>query len=1393
MNEHTIAPVPCPPPKVFVSHSSVDKPAVQDLVDALRARGIDAWYDAYEIGPGDDIVVRLNEGLANRDVGLVVFSANTDHARWMISEVSTLFHERVEEGKLLIPVVLGDGAQIPPLVKPLARVKIEDVDRIVDAIHHRRTKPPLGTAARPIASHDVVIRVARRASELDVRVILDGALVGSCTHGELPRRLVDLHDQLLSGFGHLALRSPLASDRSTRETTVTQLGREMAAFCLPDPAAAAIAALLDRDGRIPGASIEIAIDTADPDLGSLPYESLRLPHNDQLLVDHAAVTMVRRPADLVWPLPAALPGPLKILVAVGAPDEGKTASNVLDYERELKNILDAVVPEHQLENVEVRILEASDPAAIGDALQRDQYHVLHITGHGTPGALELDDEDGNAVRVTAHDLLDALRRAQRPAPLVFLNTCHGAAHHGQTASLAESLLRGGVPAVLAMQTSVSDQYGSDLAHAFFANLASDKREAVLASRALAHARRTLERQRQEAVARDGDRRGDHVLAMPEYATAALFVAGVEAPLVNLGLDKQPLQVRPVHHLPGQVPQLDQDELIGRRGELRRALWVLRPRRNVEDATRTIDALRKGTALALVGIGGVGKSTLAGRAMRRLAEDGFLVASHVGPWDLGAIAQAVGDALLTTADPSWQLRGTALVDPGLDDARRLRLLEDTLSEAPVLLVLDDFEQNLSRDGSEFLAPDLPRYLSGILKTARRGRVLITSRFPVPGLAGRIPPLRIGPLSAAEVRKLILRLPGLHAKAASALQPVLRTIGNHPRMLELLDALVQDGVGRLDHVTDKLNELARAAAIDPTSAAGDLDEAVRQTLTLGARDVFLHELLAIARQRDIAGILLQTATSNLPVSAAGVAHMLSGAPAPTAVALVTDALRQLENLSLVVRMPDGGAWVHRWTAEGLAELVPPDEQRARWASAGRYRRWRAEHESHSVHDLIEASRNFLRAQAWDEAVSACDVATVVLDRCQQTTSVVSIIAEVLGILPEEHRATARLYGDAGDALFALGQGDDAHKAYATSLALVERRAAQEPERTEHLHDLSVVHNHMGDLFLARGHGDDARKAYAAALAIVERLAAREPERAQYLHDLGASHDRMGDLFLALGNVDEGHKAFTAALAILQRLLAQEPEHVGYQRDLSVSYNKMGDLFRTLGQGNDARTAYAASLEIRERLAAREPERADFQRDLASSHDRMGDLFRDSGEGDSARKAYAASLKICERLATREPERVDYQLDLSTAYNKTGDLFRAVGQRDDARKAYVASLAIRERLAAREPERADYQRALSVCYTRLASLAQLDRCFEDARRWFERDLAIAEKLAAAEPTRADYQVDVAISLTTTAMYAGSAARARLERAAEILRTLDAEGRLAPAERSRMEVVARLLAALP
>src|SRR5271166_3912672 len=47
-------------PKVFCSHRSVDKTRVRDIARKLREAGIDAWFDEWEIKPGEDIVAAMN-------------------------------------------------------------------------------------------------------------------------------------------------------------------------------------------------------------------------------------------------------------------------------------------------------------------------------------------------------------------------------------------------------------------------------------------------------------------------------------------------------------------------------------------------------------------------------------------------------------------------------------------------------------------------------------------------------------------------------------------------------------------------------------------------------------------------------------------------------------------------------------------------------------------------------------------------------------------------------------------------------------------------------------------------------------------------------------------------------------------------------------------------------------------------------------------------------------------------------------------------------------------------------------------------------------------------------------------------------------------------------------
>jgi tetratricopeptide (TPR) repeat protein len=1353
--------------RVFISHSSKDKPAVEALARALSERGVETWLDKWMIAPGDDIVAKINAGLEEANAGLIVFSSHSRDSRWVEAEVGYLTYARVQEGKILIPVVVGDDAYVPPLLRPLARRGIEEIDAIADALMSRRPIP--AAVASPLVGRyeRVVVSLRRNGAGAEVRVGVGGEQYGGAVHTEVPYALAAARDTFLRGF-RAGLRGPAEAAHASLETQLAHLGRALRDFCLPGGSAEALANLVDGCGV--GTVVEICFEADDPELLGLPFEALRLA-DDRLLAALPPVVTVRRPAGITAQEWVPLAGPLKVLAAVGAPDEGNTSSSVLDYEQEFQNILDAVEDAQRRENVQVRILEVCHPDVIAEAIERDAYHVLHLSCHGQPGILELEDEDGRAVPVTAAQLVDALRRTGKPLPLVFLSACHGGVEKAQTASFAESLLRAGVPSVLAMQAAVTDHYATQLARSFYEHLA--RREPPIASRALAEARKELEQERLDRVRRGASLRE----TQPEFATAALYVAGHETALADFALDKVPLRERPVYEVSGPVPQLRVDDLIGRRKELRETLRTLR------------DPERRYAGVTLTGIGGVGKSAVAGRAMQRLKERGWYIAAHRGRFDLHGIAVSVGAALIEVDRVDLQKRASLLISHQLDEAVRFQLLCKTLAEDSVLLVLDDFEQNLVVGGAAYHNPDVGVFLEGLARNASRGRLLLTCRYPVPDAEAWLRDVAVGPLSQAETRKLVQRLPGLRRSAPADITRALRVIGGHPRILEFLDALLNSGEGRLSHVTQKLNETLENANIDLSAAPGTLDDRLQQVVLLGMRDVLLEELVAISRDQGDDEILFQAAVSNLPTSPEGLAHMLAdGPPDQSRIQSTRSALGRLVDRSLVVRLPDSSVWVHRWTAEGLARISDPATRAGRLKAAGRYRMWQVEHETRDLGDAVEAVRNFLAGRDFDAAASIAMSCLVAMRRFQQSVGIAALASEVLESLPIDHADYPAIADDDAKAHMALGFTDRALLRYESLLRAQQARVDTDPQNAAYLRELSVCYNKLGSIYSALGHGDKARDAYLQDLAIAEQLAEAEPDRADYQRDLSISYNKMGSLYLALGQTDQAHAAYLNALHIRERLAEADPDRTDYQRDLSVSYERTGDIYRALNQPDEAGKAYFKSLHIRERLVKVEPDHAEHQRDLSISYLRVGDLYLAVGQGEAARDAFLNGVQIVERLAEAEPDRADYQRDLSVSYSRMGDLYRALGRDDDARNVYLKSIETLERLTQAEPDRADYQRDLSVDYNRLGNLYIERGEGHLAREAYLKDLAIAERLAKAEPDRADYQVDLAVSLSR--MGALTDSRQFLEQALTVLQTLDRDGRLPPRDEQKMEAVKQLLA---
>ncbi|CAN0475778.1 unnamed protein product, partial [Phaeothamnion confervicola] len=188
----------------------------------------------------------------------------------------------------------------------------------------------------------------------------------------------------------------IASRANGAEAHLRDAGMALGSALLDEQTTRRLTDLLDRSPI--GTQVDVVI-VPDVAASALPYELLRLA-DGRLLATIPGARMRRRLGDATRQATPPLAGPLKILVAVGAPEETLTASAPLDIEAEMQAILDAVAEVEARSEAQIKILEVGGLLQIERALRDDQHHVLHLSAHGSPDGVELEDEDGNPVPVT---------------------------------------------------------------------------------------------------------------------------------------------------------------------------------------------------------------------------------------------------------------------------------------------------------------------------------------------------------------------------------------------------------------------------------------------------------------------------------------------------------------------------------------------------------------------------------------------------------------------------------------------------------------------------------------------------------------------------------------------------------------------------------------------------------------------------------------------------------------------------------------------------------------------------------------------------------------------------------------------------------------------------------
>jgi hypothetical protein len=90
---------------VFISHASEDKDDfVRPLANALIEKGLNVWYDEMTLRIGDSLRQKIDKGLANSRVGLVILSPSFISKGWTNYEPDGIVTRTVSGEQVLLPI-----------------------------------------------------------------------------------------------------------------------------------------------------------------------------------------------------------------------------------------------------------------------------------------------------------------------------------------------------------------------------------------------------------------------------------------------------------------------------------------------------------------------------------------------------------------------------------------------------------------------------------------------------------------------------------------------------------------------------------------------------------------------------------------------------------------------------------------------------------------------------------------------------------------------------------------------------------------------------------------------------------------------------------------------------------------------------------------------------------------------------------------------------------------------------------------------------------------------------------------------------------------------------------------------------------------------------------------
>jgi tetratricopeptide (TPR) repeat protein len=480
-----------------------------------------------------------------------------------------------------------------------------------------------------------------------------------------------------------------------------------------------------------------------------------------------------------------------------------TASGALNLRRERQALRRLVRDARRAgKDVELRVLQyGSTYESLRDALQdRDGWDVIHFSGHGAPGELELERADGSADCVRSDDIIELLAAPVR-LKLVTLSSCLSAAAETKETrarlgleaalqdesrdapalragaqvemSMARALVRETGCAVLAMRFAVDDRFAVSFVEVLYDRLLNGEQSLAAT---MPSALSSLVNERPEAA--------------DPASTAAPVLLGSRAAALRLEPPTAPRRSPDPVRIAG-FPE-EPASFVGRTGAM-------------TQASGTLAAPSRHAGVLFYGLPGGGKTACALELAYHHEQTGRFV---VFVW----YAAEDGDEPALSLD-EFAKRLDAQCAPFLSGLRMVELIErintsptdlgritEFFKQTAVLVIVDSVEKLLNPAGV-WHDQRWSVVLRAICANGGRSRLVLTSRVRPRDLDASLQVVPLNALASDEELILVDELPNLDrlARSASAEWPenggslvaqVTRIAQGHPWMLQFAESLARD---------------------------------------------------------------------------------------------------------------------------------------------------------------------------------------------------------------------------------------------------------------------------------------------------------------------------------------------------------------------------------------------------------------------------------------------------------------------------------------------------------------------------------------------------------------------------------------------------------------------------